>query len=347
MRGKRKHTHYNAAEARTLAASSIPAAIMTEGTRFDSEEQTSVFFARELDYVKSKSYDVQYPELTALNLFPQTSEADEGAEYITYYTYDDTGVAQIIDNYSNDLPRADVIGKPSHAEIKSIGVSYGYSAQEMRASRLAGKSLDSRKATSARKQNDRKTNTIAWRGDEETGLMGVLSDGQDIPIYTIGEGATSGNTLWKEKTADEILADVNGMAAQVAKTTKNVERPDTLCVPADVYMDISTRRIEDTSTTVLSFILEHSPYIKNVISTAELDADSVETNPYAAEDGTGVGVAFLFTNDVEKMSLEIPMYYKQYPIQVRNLETVVPCESRVAGVMMYYPMSALIAVGVS
>ena len=343
----KKHTHYDAAEARTLLASPIATAIASsKGTRFDSAEDASVFFARELDFVKAKSYDVQYPELTALQLFPQSSEADEGAEYITYYTYDDTGLAKIIDNYSTDLPRADVIGKPSHAEIKSIGVSYGYSAQEMRASRLAGKSLDARKATSARKQNDRKTNIIAWRGDEETGLMGVLSEGQGIPLYTIEAGATSGETSWLKKTADEILADVNGMAAQVADTTNDVERPDTLCVPADVYMHIATKRIDDTSTTVLSFILEHSPYIKNVVSAAELGSKNVDTNPYAATDGTGAGVAFLFTNDPEKLSLEIPMYYKQYPIQTKNLETTVPCESRVAGVLVYYPLSALIAVGV-
>ncbi len=344
---KRRTTHYDAAEARTLAASAIPAAIMSSaGTRFDSVEDTSVFFARELDYVKSKSYDVLYPELTALTLFPQTSEADEGAETITYYTYDDTGIAKIIDNYSTDLPRADVIGKPSYAQIKSIGVSYGYSAQEMRASRLAGKSLDARKATAARKQNDRLTNILAWKGDTETGIMGVLSEGQNIPLYTIGEGATSGATSWLEKTPDEILADINGMAGQVADTTNNVERPDTLCVPADVYMHISTARLDNTDTTVLSFILDHSPYINKVISAAELGSKNVDTNPYAATDGTGSGVAFLFTNDVEKMSLEIPMYYKQYPLQIKNLETVVPCESRVAGVIMYYPMSALIAVGV-
>ena len=138
---------------------------------------------------------------------------------------------------------------------------------------------------------------------------------------------------------------MNGMAKQVAKVTKNVERPDTLCVPAEVYMDISTRRIPDTTATVLSFILEHAPYIKNVVSAAELDADSVETNPYALEED-GQGVAFLFKNDKRKLSLEIPMPFYQYPAQVRNLETVIPCEARTAGVIVYYPLSALIAVGV-
>ena len=300
---------------------------------------------RELDHVKAQSYDVEYPELTALHLFPQSSEADPGAETITYYTYDKTGLAKIIDNYSTDLPRADVTGKPSFAKIKSIGDSYGYSAQEMRASRLAGKSLDARKGESARYQIDALTNKIAWCGDEESGLMGVLSDGQNIPLYTIGANA-SGKTKWAEKSADEILADVNGMAKQVAKITKNVERPDTLCVPADVFMDISTRRIPDTSTTVLAFIQEHAPYIKNVVSTAELDADSPETNPYATG-GNPQGVAFLFKNDPRKLTLENPMPFYQYPLQVEKLETIILCEARTAGVIVYYPLSALIAVGVS
>lgn len=342
---KNQHTRYDSTEMMSLLGSAIPAAIMaSEGTHFDSAADASVFFARELDFVKTQSYDVEYPELTALSLFPISSEVDPGAETVTYYTYDRTGVADIIDNYSTDLPRADVTGKPSYAQVKSLGASYGYSAQEMRASRLAGKSLDARKAEAARQAIDTANNRIAWRGDEESGLMGVLSNGQNIPLYAITAGA-GGKTKWAEKTADEILMDVNGMAKQVAKVTKNVERPDTLCVPADVYMDISTRRIPDTTATVLSFILEHAPYIKNVVSTAELDADSVETNPYAKEED-GQGVAFLFKNDKRKLSLEIPMPFYQYPAQVKNLETVVPCEERTAGVIVYYPLSALIAVGV-
>ena len=41
------------------------------------------------------------------------------------------------------------------------------------------------------------------------------------------------------------------------------------------------------------------------------------------------------------------MPFYQYPLQVRNLETVIPCEARTAGVIVYYPLSCLIAVGVA
>ena len=37
----------------------------SEQLRFDSVESATVFFARELDQVKTKTYDKQYPELSA------------------------------------------------------------------------------------------------------------------------------------------------------------------------------------------------------------------------------------------------------------------------------------------
>ena len=200
-----KHTHFDSTEFNTLRNSAIPAAIMASpNTRFDSAEEASVFFARELDHVKAKTYDVEYPELTALSNFPISSEADAGDNTITYYTYDKTGLAKIISNYATDLPRADVKGKPTTAIIKSLGDSYGYSIQEMRASRMAGKSLDTRKAESARYQIDYLNNKIAWNGDAETGLKGVLSTDNDVPLYTVANGA-KGTTSWADKTEDEIL----------------------------------------------------------------------------------------------------------------------------------------------
>jgi hypothetical protein len=191
---------YDVADYEALVRSSIPASLAgTERMRFDSAEDASVFFARELDYIKSQSYDVEYPELTALSHFPISSEVDPGAESITYYSYDKTGMAKIISDYSTDLPRADVKGKPTTAIIKSLGDSYGYSVQEMRASRLAGKSLDVRKADSAKYQIDYLFNKIAFAGDAANGLVGVLSSGNNVPLYTLPNGA-SGYADWARKT---------------------------------------------------------------------------------------------------------------------------------------------------
>ena len=342
-------TSYDVADYAAIASSGIPATLVgIHGLRFDSAEDASVFFARELDYIKSKSYDKVYPEFTALKIFPISSEVNPGAETITYYSYDKTGLAKIISNYATDLPRADAKGKPTTAVIKSVGDSYGYSVQEMRASRMAGKSLDVRKAEAARYQIDYLLNKIAWAGDADTGLMGVLSTGNDIPLYTIPANGTDaeGNpsTKWEHKTAKQILDDINGMQKFVAKITKNVERPDTLVLPSDAYIDISTRQIENTGYTVLKFVLENAPYLKSIESAAELQADAADINPYGA-DVDGQNVALFFTNDADKLSIEHPLPFMQHPVQPKGLEIEVPCEARTAGALIYYPLSALIAVG--
>lgn len=332
-------TGYDQADYAALRASNLMPALKEDRTcRFDSAEDASIFFARELDYIKSKSYDKIYPEFTALNNFPITHEVPEGAETMTYYSYEKTGFAEIISNYATDLPRADVKGSPTTAYVKSVGDSYGYSIQEMRASRMAGKSLDTRKAESARYAIDRKTNEIAFAGDKKHNLMGMLSSDNNIPLYTLT--TIDGKTSWKEKSAAEILADINGMFAYQSHITQDVERADILALPPSVYIDISTRQIPNTGYTVKKFLLENAPYLKDIISAPELSAENTITNPYS------VNVAMLYTNSVEKFSLEIPMAFYQYPLQNRNLEVIVPCEERVAGIVLYYPLSALLAVGV-
>ncbi len=335
-------TGYDPADLAALKASNIPQALAAGGQyRFDNAEDAAVFFARELDYIKSKSYDKIYPEFTALNNFPITHEVPEGAETTTYYSYEKTGMASIISNYATDLPRADVKGKPSTTNIKSLGASYGYSAQDMRASRLAGKSLDTRRAEAARYAIDRTTNVIAFVGDKEHNLMGMLSEDNNIPLFTLSTVEVEGEkyTDFKHKSAAQILDDINAMFAYQSKITKNVERADTLALPASVFIDISTRQVPNTGYTVLRFLKENAPYLKRIISAPELEDDAEETNPY------GKGVILLYTNSADKFSLEIPMSYYQYPLQNRNLEVIVPCEERVAGIIMYYPLSAMIAVG--
>lgn len=341
-----KHIRYDQQDYDALLASNIPASLASvKSMNFDDAESASVFFARELDYVKTQSYDVEYPEFTALKLFPMSSEVDPGAETVTYYSYDKVGLAKIISNYATDLPRADVKGKPTTAVIKSIGDSYGYSVQEMRASRMAGKNLDVRKAESARYQIDYLCNKIAWNGDKETGLKGVLSEGNDVPLYVLANGA-SGKATWADKTADEILADITGMQKQMATVTKKVEKADTLALPSYAYLELANKRIDGTATTVLKYIQDNLPDIKQIVSCPELDNDSVDTNPYAADDGSGKGVALFFKNDARKITIETPLSFIQYPMQTQGLEAIVNCEARIAGAMIYYPMSMLIAVGV-
>ena len=175
-------------------------------------------------------------------------------------------------------------------------------------------------------------------------MRGVLSEDNDVPLYVIPNGA-KGSAKWADKTPDEILADINGMMKQMARTTKKVEKADTLALPSEAYLELQGRRIEGTDTTVLSYIQKNLKDIKEIVACPELDPDSTDTNPYAA-DTNGKGVMLLFKNDARKLTIENPLPFMQYPVQTEGLEMVVPCEARTAGVLIYYPMSLLIGVGI-
>lgn len=332
------HMNYDAADRNALA--SFPALqqmARSSEMRFDAAEDAAVFFARELDYVKAETYDLEYPEFTALANFPITHDVPEGAETATYYSYEKTGMAKLIANYATDLPRADVKGRPTTAHIHSIGDSYGYSIQEMRASRMTGKSLDTRKAESARYQSDRLINHIAWAGDPENNLVGILTKDNNIPLYTVSE--ENGETDWEKKSPEKILYDLNGMVKYQARITKNVEKSDTLFLPSSAHIDISTRKLPDSDITVKKFLMDNAPYLKNIIDCPELEADS-ESNPYRKR------VMVLCKLDPKKFALENPLEFLQYPVQTKGLEMEVPCEARTGGMFIYYPMSLVIAQGI-
>ncbi len=71
---------------------------------------SSVFFEREVEYVKARTYDIKFPLLKARTLIPVSFEVPNTAEVTTYQQFENTGKAKIIGNYAGDLPRADVKG---------------------------------------------------------------------------------------------------------------------------------------------------------------------------------------------------------------------------------------------
>lgn len=310
------------------------------GTRFDSAEDAVVWFARELDEVKAKTYDRIYPELNALRIFPVSSSVNPGAETITYYAYDITGMADFISDYSDDLPRADVFGEPQTVNIRPIGSSYQFSTQDIRASRYSGKSLDVRRGEAARKFIDRLINRIAWCGDEKRGLRGVLSANNNVPIWTPKLNAAGTSTRFIYKTPDEILADFSNALQYMSQTTNGVEVPDTIAIDQATYIYLATTpRSTLSDTTILKWLEDNLPGI-TFERAGELQGTS-EYNPF-----TGQNVMVIYKKHSDKLEIEIPLMFNQLPAETRNLAFVINCEARVAGAIIYYPFSLLIVPGI-
>jgi hypothetical protein len=305
----------------------------------------SVFFARELEHIKAQTYDVVYPELKATALIPVATDAGAGAESITYTQYDEVGMAKVISNYADDLPRADVKGKQFTSIVRSIGDSFGYNIQEIRASAMANKNLPTRKATAARRAMEQKMNTIAWSARAadgvNAGLIGLLYQ----PNITKGTVSTRGGHItFATKTADEMYLDLCKAVDDILSLTKGTEIPDTVLLPIAQYSLItSTFRSTYSDITVLDAFKKAYPYITKVDWVAELkDVNPVPSTGVAAN----TDVMLVYKRSPEKLTLEIPQPFEQLEIERRGLEYVTPCHARCGGVIVYYPLSINLVEGI-
>jgi hypothetical protein len=307
-------------------------------TILDANE--TAFFTRQLEAIKAKTYDIVYPELKAERLIPVSNEAGPGAQTITYRQYDQVGIAKIVSNYANDLPRADVLGKEFTSPVRSVGVSYGYNINEIRAAQMAGLPLPQRKANAARRANDELVNRIAWTGDDEHGLLGLLNHPNVTRASAPADG-TAGSRAFSAKTPDQIIRDLNNMVANMMNLTKGVEVPDTLLLPVAQYAYLaSTPRSANSDTTILAFFLANNPSIRRAEWLNECIDASVTLAP-GTED-----VAVAYKADPDKLTLEIPQPFEQFPEQAEALAFEVPCHSRCGGVIVYYPLSVYVLEGI-
>jgi len=305
---------------------------MSNYTNLDSAE--TMFFQRELEQVKAKSYDVLKVPLKAFELIPVDSTTAPGARTVTYEQYDSTGIAKIISNYADDLPTADVKGKEFHSTIKSIGNSYVYSKDDIRAAQFAGKPLNQRKANAAVEAHRQLMNKLAFFGDAEYGIQGLLTNA-NIPNAPVVAGAATTLT-WATKTPDEILKDLNSAVSDMLDLTKGVEVPNTIVMPIAQYNHIATTaRSANSDTTILQFFKGNNPGIEVMWATELKGAFSGGTDGF-----------IVYNRNPDKLFMEIPMMVTMSPAQEKSLSYIVPVESKFGGVIIPYPLSLSIRRGI-
>lgn len=301
--------------------------------KLDADE--SVFFGRELESVKARTYDILFPEYKALSLIPMSQEVDPGAETIKYEQFEDVGIAQLLASYSDDVPRADVKGKEFRSPVKPLASSYAYNLQEIRAAKMAGKPLAQKKANAAKRAIDYKQNLIGFFGDTATGLLGLVNH-SNIQEYTVPADGTGSSKLWSTKTPELILRDMNGVVNQIFTVTLGVHQATDLLLPLAAYTVAATTMMGTTAVeTVLSFFLKTNPFIKNVTWLNELKG--------AGAASVDRMLAYMKSPDV--LTLEIPQPFEQLPVQEEGFEFVTYCHQRTGGVIVYYPLAICFADG--
>ncbi len=291
------------------------------GYRFDADE--SAFFERELEQVLVNTYDILYPELMHRNFVPVSNEVSPGATSRTYRQFDRVGTAKFISDNAKDLPRADVTGLEFTGPVREMGIGYGWTLKELMSAQMAGRPLNARRASAARRATEELLDFTACFGAANFGIpTGFLNDA--------AVSITAAAGVWTGLTAAQIITEVSDSYQRVALATLNVHRPDTLLLPDSTYTLIATTPRSTTSdTTILQYMLQNFPFLDSIEPWYRLNTASAG----------GGGRMVLYKRDPEILGQDIPLEFTQLAPQENGLELRVPTWAMTAGTRIHYPLA--------
>lgn len=302
----------------------------------------TVYFARELEFVKKRSYDVLYPEYKAPFFVPISSDGDPGEDKATYEQYDRQGVAAVINNEATDYPNVEISKKQFSNNVKTLGNYVQWNLQDLQrwayASRSgkvsSGRSYTQRKTDAGVKGIREKEEQIVAQGDSNAGLVGFYNN-SNLTTVTVANDGTGQKRGWSLKDNDKIIRDFNLIVNRVQTETNSVHKANTVILSTDYYTLLNTNRISNTNVTVLSFLM---------------DAHKDKNLKVFAYDRVNNGVAsgservIAYQREPNILTQEIPQPLQILPPQQVATAFRVYLRERHGGVFLYYPKACARAV---
>ena len=304
-------------------------AAMSGALRCDAAE--SVLFARDLEHIYSRTYDILYPELRARQLVPPAPEpASPVDDKITYRQFNYVASSLPGADYSDDAPLSDVFGKEFSIKVRPVTGAYKYSIQELRASRQHNRPLDMDRARATRTGIETEIDRVILLGDSRFSIEGLFNH-SSVDQADVADDGSAASKLWTEKTPQLIKRDILEPINKMVSDSKGVERGPWTCVlPISAYQLIHQTQIQDSlRETIAQWLLSQIPQLAGF-----------EMHHYCADIGTSSeGRMVLYTRNPEKVHYHVPQEFEQLPPEARGFTFNVNCHARTAGIMLPYPKS--------
>ena len=287
--------------------------------RLDANE--TAFTARQLEHVKARSFDVMYEALKSKDLIPIDTSIPDFAESVTYEQYDAVGMAKIISTDADDLPSVDVFKADFTLKVKSIGASYSYTIQDLRAASAPGaRPLNSARAAAASRAVAQKLDDLMAVGDSIHGYEGALNNSNVNIVPATGN--------WSGLTSLQILADLDTMVNTVREQSGELFEVDTICLPGDQYDLVMSKPMSVDNTVTVGSTFKGRTGV-NLVRWSKCD-------------GAGAGAvdrAWAYLKSDEVFQANLPIAFESLPPQARNLRFVTNVHSRFGGVEVHYPVA--------
>lgn len=307
----------------------------------DAMQANLGFVVSQTAHVEAGVYSIRYPDIQYQALIPVDTSANPWATSVTFYSMDRVGAADFINGMADDVPTVGISMDKHESNVYMGGIGYDYGLEEVNQARMLGISLPGEKASAARRAYEEFVDNIALNGDATKGMEGLFNY-TGVPAASVTADGSGSSALWSAKDGDKILRDVNDLITGVFTATNTVAMADTLILPWTQMNSIASRRLGDTSLTILEFLRQNNVYTATTGSPLTIRAArGLDTR------GAGNTARMIaYRRSPEVLKLHMPMPHQFLPVQVRGLRYVVPGIFRLGGLDIRLPKEVRYADGI-
>lgn len=311
------------------------------------QKEDDTFLENELIQAEKTALKVDYPTKKFANgsILPISTELPEGTEYYKYKIFDILGYAKYIANPADDLPRVGIDVKEVMGKIYNSGNEFAWTFKDIRAARLARRSLDSELLISAKDAHMNLFNVTIPFGNVTYNILGLFNNPNvtEYAVSTVGSGTP--NTLWLEngiatKTPDQIIADICGILNSIITVSKETQEPNRLLLPLTHMQHIScTARATNSDTTILEFVQGIFPNVQ-FIGLSELQQATLTAYGILGPSGGALTGSMMVAMNVNERNVKVhmPMPFKKQPSYQLGLSIMSPCEMETGGTDIRKPL---------
>lgn len=304
---------------------------MFDFANFDAQAAMG-FVLSQTTHIETQVNEIIYPDIQYPALIPVDTSAHPFAQTVTYYSMDKFGAAKWINGNADDIPLAGSERAQFKTSVYTAGIGYGYGWEEINQAQMLGINLTADDAAAARRAYEEFVDGIALNGDADKGFEGMLDYSGITPT-----SATNGDWDGTGVTDEMILQDVNdallGQASGVLYSTGVMA--DTLLVSFGRLNLLATRRLGDTTMTLLEFLRRNNTY--TAMTGRPLTIRGVRGLETAGAGNTERMIAY--RRDPQVLKLHIPMPHRFLPVwQSGPLRWDVPGVFRLGGLDIRQPL---------
>ena len=290
----------------------------------DKADAAGIWTVSQLTAALNRAYEKEYAENSVVNIFPVTNEIPGHAKYFEYPEFDGVGIAQIIADYSDDLPLVDAFMTEKQGKVFRFGNAFLISTDEIKAGAATGQSLSTRKQALAFEAHDNLLDKLVWSGSAPHGIPSVFYHPN---INNVVAGT------WNSAAA--AMTDITALIDAVETSTNGTHTATDILLPASARR-LMQELVPNTSISYAKLFATNNSGI-NLRYLQLLDN----------YDGAGGKAALAFEKDELNMSIEIPEATNVLPGQMKDLHIKYPVTSKATGLILYRPLTMAVMKGIT